>query len=394
MLLAIASYFLLVVPRQRRFDFYPRWVGARAVLAGENPYSQEVTWRIQEGMFGRRLESWEDQQRFAYPATIAWFLLPFWLLPFPLAISLWCGLQFLLLLILPLFVADMLLVQDVFAVADSHVGAEAQDERNEGRFRLLRLTVALFFSVLLYRYPINAYLLGQFVLFSLACLVIAGWGLVRDRPLVVTLALLGVTVRPEVASFPLLVLLLAAWRAGQRKVAGTWAGVLGLLWLLTRVRIGPWVGDLLTGIEAYAGYSFPRWPLSVVLPGWVAVLVAAGVLAWGAWMWLRMRALSVGVWVTWGVSVAALIALVLLPQTNDYVLTLGLLPAWVMLWAARARWLDWLPVLVVLASPWVFYVSRGYLPARLEQLLIPLALGALLTFRWRHWQYRVGGAEG
>jgi hypothetical protein len=74
-LLSAVSYWLLALPRQQRFDFYPRWVGSRAVLAGENPYTQEVTWRIQEGMFGRRLGPGEDEQRFAYPAIIAWILL-------------------------------------------------------------------------------------------------------------------------------------------------------------------------------------------------------------------------------------------------------------------------------------------------------------------------------
>ncbi|HYO88213.1 MAG TPA: hypothetical protein VER79_06160, partial [Candidatus Limnocylindrales bacterium] len=34
------------------FDFYPNWVGSRAVLGGELPYSRAVTERIQIGMFG------------------------------------------------------------------------------------------------------------------------------------------------------------------------------------------------------------------------------------------------------------------------------------------------------------------------------------------------------
>ena len=99
LVLSLGSYFLVVAPRGQRLDLFPRWVGARAVLRGETPYSDEITWQIQEGMFGRRLEPGEDQQRFAYLATITWPLLPFWLLPFPWAASLWCGLQPLLLLV-------------------------------------------------------------------------------------------------------------------------------------------------------------------------------------------------------------------------------------------------------------------------------------------------------
>ena len=68
---------LLVAQRGNLFDFYPRYVGAQALLRGENPYSQEVTSRIQVGMFGGNLPADFDQQRFAYPAYTALLLLPF-----------------------------------------------------------------------------------------------------------------------------------------------------------------------------------------------------------------------------------------------------------------------------------------------------------------------------
>ena len=73
LLLSVASYYLLVLPRQNRFDFYHCWVGTRAVLARENPYSQEVVRRIHEGMFGEWHGGAEYiQQRFAYPEFGIW----------------------------------------------------------------------------------------------------------------------------------------------------------------------------------------------------------------------------------------------------------------------------------------------------------------------------------
>lgn len=369
-LLAASSYVLLAIPRGQRFDFYPRWVGARAALAGESPYSEEVTWRIQEGMFGRRLEPWEDQQRFAYPAYVAWTLLPLWLLPFPVSVSLWCGLQLLLLLVLPVFVATLL----------------------RWRPRPLRLAVLLFFSVLLYRYPINAYVLGQFVIFSLACLVAAWWGLERDRPGLAVLALLGATARPALAVFPLLILLLVAWRRGRMGVVWGWAAGLASLWLLTRMWSGPWVGDFLAGLRGYAEYSFPRWPPLAAGSLWLAVPIAAGALAWGVWMGLRSHSLPASTRVPWLLSVALVVALIVLPQTNNYTLVLGLLPAWVVLWASEGRWGVWAAVLVVLASPWAFHVAGGRLPVGLEQLVIPAALGSLLSLGWHVW--RGGGEAG
>lgn len=131
LVLSLGSYFLVVAPREQRFDFFPRWVGTRSVLRGENPYSDEITWQIQDGMFGRRLQPGEDQQRFAYSATITWPLLPFWLLPFPWAASLWLGLQLLLLLVLPIWVASILGWQ----------------------LRVSSLVLLLIFSIVLFRYP-------------------------------------------------------------------------------------------------------------------------------------------------------------------------------------------------------------------------------------------------
>lgn len=367
-LLSVASYWLLVLPRQHRFDFYPRWVGSRAVLTGENPYAQEMTWHIQEEMFDRRARPGEDQHRFAYPATIAWILLPFWLLPFQLSVSLWCGLQLLLLLALPLAVATLLRWQ----------------------IRPFQMAMLLLFSVLVYRYPINAYILGQFVPFTLACLVGAWWGLIEGRPVVAILLLVGATVRPVVTLLLLIIFLVAAWREKRRWTVGLWAGLLWLLWLVTRIRIGPWVMNFLYGIQAYTGYSFPCWPPSVIGDWWAAGFLAVSVLAWGGWMLVQVRSLPIRSRLPWEISIALLVALIVLPQTNNYTLIMGLLPAWVALWASKRRWLDWIPVLVILMSPWVFYAARDILPMELEQLLIPLALGVLLTLRWRAWRHGGG----
>jgi hypothetical protein len=264
----------------------------------------------------------------------------------------------------------------------------------EWRIRPVPMAVLLLFSVLIYRYPVNAYLLGQFVAFSVACVLGAWWAIVRGRPVLAVLALLGAMVRPEVVLLPLLVLLVAAWQGGFRQVTLRWAGGMGVLWLLTRVWIGPWVANYVSGIEAYASYSFPRWPPLVIGPMWLALLIAAVVLAWGIWMWRQTHSLSMKEQLPWRIAVSAVVALACVPQTNNYTLILGLLVAWVVLWAGRRWWVDWLPVLAVLTSPWVFHLGGGILPAGLEQLAIPVALGVLLSWRWlfgRDWAS--GGAR-
>jgi hypothetical protein len=75
-------------PRGNLSDLYPRWLGARELLLhGRDPYSPEVTREIQEGFYGRvldpaRPEDPRDQEGFAYPTYVVFFLAPTLHLPF------------------------------------------------------------------------------------------------------------------------------------------------------------------------------------------------------------------------------------------------------------------------------------------------------------------------
>ena len=63
-----STYTLFTMLHTGGNDFYPRWVGGCALLReGLNPYSEAVTLRIQEGMYGRPAWPDEDQVAFAYP---------------------------------------------------------------------------------------------------------------------------------------------------------------------------------------------------------------------------------------------------------------------------------------------------------------------------------------
>ena len=69
-------------PRGNLSDLYPRWLGARELLLhGRDPYSAAVTREIQTGYYGRPLDSSRpadptDQQAFAYPAYVVFYLAP------------------------------------------------------------------------------------------------------------------------------------------------------------------------------------------------------------------------------------------------------------------------------------------------------------------------------
>jgi len=75
-------------PRGNLSDLYPRWLGARELLLhGRDPYSPEVTREIQTGSYGRPLDASrpgdpKDQEAFAYPLYVAFYLAPTIHLPF------------------------------------------------------------------------------------------------------------------------------------------------------------------------------------------------------------------------------------------------------------------------------------------------------------------------
>lgn len=313
-------------------------------------------------MFGRHLESYEDQQQFAYTPLITWLLLPLWLMPFPLAVSLWCGLQFVLLLVAPLLIVSIL----------------------RWRITLISLLILLFFSTFIYRYPINAYLLGQFIPFVFVCVIIALWGLVQGYETLSGIVLVLAMVRPEVTIIPVLVLLFMAFRRGQIKVIIIWFGGLTILWLLTRFWIGVWEFDFIDGILAYREYSDPIWPPSLLGDLQLGLAFVFLVLCWAIWMFRELRQLQHFSHLVWILSVAVIVSLLVFPQTGDYTLILGLIPCWLMMWVVAKNFFGWVPILGILLSPWLFHF---FVPVTsLEHLIIPLALMVTLSLYWLVWK--------
>src|ERR1700691_1945592 len=75
-------------PRGNLSDLYPRWLGARELLLhGRDPYAPDVSREIQAGYYGRPLDPARrndphDEQRFAYPLYVVFWLAPTIGLPF------------------------------------------------------------------------------------------------------------------------------------------------------------------------------------------------------------------------------------------------------------------------------------------------------------------------
>lgn len=357
--IAIASYSMLTDQRGQRFDFFPHWIGARTILNGENPYSREVTLRIQEGMFGQQLPPGNDEQRFVYSPLITWLLLPFWLLPFPISVSLWCGLQLLLVILLP--------VLFVYLV--------------NWQIQPLSLICILIFSTLIFRYPIISYVLGQYTAFSLACLVFTWYGLNHKNPTLIAFSLILTTVRIEIIFLPVIFLLFIAWQENLRISILLWISVMLSLWFFTDIWIGPWELNYFEWLMEYGSYATTVWPPGLLNNTYLAWFLVLAITFWGLWLYKGINSLKNSEKIGWGLSISILVWLIIFPQTGNYTLVLALLPAWLTLYATRGKKILWIAVFAVLGLPWLIYtLNPGNTDS--EHLLVPLFIAILLTISW------------
>ncbi|OQY17669.1 MAG: hypothetical protein B6I35_14365 [Anaerolineaceae bacterium 4572_32.2] len=368
------TYTLFTAPHTGGNDFYSRWVGGCALLReGMNPYSEAVTLRIQEGMYGRPARPDEDQVAFAYPL---YSLLFFWPLCFtanyPLVQSIWMW------LLLAGLVTAVLLWMRVI----------------HWRPRLVVWTLTVLWSVLMY-HSLRALLLGQFAVFVLLLLVLALWAMQRERDGWAGLLLALATVKPQMVYLAIPWVLL--WAAGQRRWRLWWSffGSMALLILGSMILLPSWIPDFARQAIAYPSYTVYgslTWMIIRDLLGLgrgaeIAVMallaVAILVLGWRLWRgdWTQM---------IWMVGLLLLLTNFFTPRiaTTNYLL---LLP-WVLwgfrwmqrVWGRRGLWAAVAVEALSMVGLWVLFLvtiegdfehSSVYFP-------FPAAMTLLLVWLW------------
>lgn len=361
-ILAFMTYTWLV-PKQMNFDFFDRWYGARVMLDGEDPYTLDVNRRILEekGYTGPFIPYWHS---FGYPATITYILLPLVILPFPIAVSIWCGLQLLIFMTLGAIIAHLF------------------------RWRLRpALLIALAVAGVAQRHSLNTYVLGQFTAFATACVVLAVWLIDEDHPWLAGACLVGATVRPEgilFAAFILLDLLLAR----KIKIILAWAAMMGTLLALSLLQIGFWIPDFLRYTSEYGQRFVSIYPPEVIGNTALERILVIAVVSWGIWMLKQMRSLPDRPRLLWSLSVLILIVLLVMRQSKDYTLVYVLVPTYVVMAACyRQRWIV-LAGFFLLLSSWLYNALQWNMghDFPLEQLLTPLITAMLLTYGWLSWK--------
>ncbi len=378
-------------PRGNFSDLYPRWLGARELLLrGSDPYSPAVTREIQQGYYGRALDpnrpgDPEDQQGFAYPVYVVFYLAPTIHLPFEIVRKRFFW------VLLGLTVASIPLWLRVL------------------RWPLPWWAQASLAALTIGSLPVMQGLkLQQMTLLVVALLAIAIALLASDRPIAAGIVLALATIKPQLVCLLLLWLTiwtLAAWRRRWRWVA-SFLFTMAILFAASELYLPHWIPRFLEAMRRYLDYTDAASIVDSLVPvpwGWLLRALAVAVAAHIGWKNRRCAEESSAFAAM--VSLALAVTLLVIPNFHIYNQVM-LLPAllvlvrdrqriWsrdrmsrVLLWFAAVllMW-PWLASLVLACLSFVVpleLVERAWAAPWWTMLLLPVAVvGLMLAHLYR-----------
>jgi hypothetical protein len=252
-------------------DLYPRWVGTRELLLhGRNPYGPEVSHQIQTAFYGHAINQKYgepggdviDEQRFAYPVYVVFFLAPTVYLDFSL-LQTWAPVVFAVLTAI-----SVLLWMRVL------------------RWRPPRiLTVAIALFVIASPQVAQGLRLRQLGLVVAFLIALSAWCIARDHLAIAGVLLAISTVKPQMVLLPLLWFLLwgaSQWTKRWPLLAGFGITLAGLT-AAGEIILPGWLRFFVEGLIAYRKY-FPTTSLLCLAVGsWIggalSGIVVTGLLA-------------------------------------------------------------------------------------------------------------------
>jgi hypothetical protein len=294
-------------------DLYPRWYGTRELLLHHrDPYGTEVSREIQIAYYGRALDPSVatdrlDQERFAYPLYVIFFMLPTVFLEFDtVRIVAWW------------FLAGVATATVWFWL----------------RFQRIRISVfagIAIFAVALTNLPVLQGLsllqLGLLVAaFVAAAAVCAADGHLLLAGLLLALA----TIKPQMCVLP--IAWFAIWCFGgwkQRKsLLWGFGGMMAALILTSEFLLPKWLIEYPSAVAAYSEYTHATSFLSTLLPSSMCwpVSILAG-LGFGAFCWRVRHEPADSVWFAVALVFALTLTVTVLPTVNASFNQVLLLPA-------------------------------------------------------------------
>lgn len=260
------------IPIGNNSDLYPRWFGTRELLLHRrDPYSAEVTREIQQGFYGRPLESGNtgdpsDQAAFAYPVYIVFLLAPTVSFPFAAvaAVSRW------------VFLIGIALTVPVWMKA---VGFRAP---------VAWVMSAMLLAAGTYPSMLEFYMQNPSAVVAVL-LALASLALIREWFAASGFLLALATIKPQLAGLFALALLL--WALGQWKerwrLIAAFAGTLGALVFAGELLLPGWTEEFLQATNRYLKYTHNPSGLRMFFPpalAWIAAGLLVAAMLHFAWL--------------------------------------------------------------------------------------------------------------
>jgi len=262
-------------PTGNRSDLYPQWLGARELLLyGHDPYSAETTREIQQGYYGRPLDPSrpgepKDQQAFAYPVYVAFYLAPTIHLPFEAVRKGFFWVLFILTVVsIPLWLRVLRWSAPLWAQGSMII------------FTIGSLTV------------MQGLKLPQMTLLVAALLAIGLALLASNRPIAAGVALALATIKPQLVwllLFWLTIWTLADWRRRYRWAA-SFLCAMAILCAASEWYLPNWIFRFVQAVHRYQNYNDAVSILDKLLPaGWGLIPSAFAVAATAYIGWKNRR---------------------------------------------------------------------------------------------------------
>jgi hypothetical protein len=354
-------------------DFYPRWRGTRSlILEGKDPYSDEVTLEIQQGMYGRPAREDEDQVAFAYPLYVSLLVLPFSFFPYPQAQALWMSTLILLTLTAVVIMARTF----------------------DWKFSLIGLVALSLWCVFFYP-TARSILLGQISIVVLALVVTALWAVQRGHPVLAGFCLALSTVKPQMVFLVIPFLLLTALRSKNYRVVAAFLAPMTALLLVSFLVLPTWLRSFIAGLSRYQAYTSiyreGKSPLGVLISyllpseatSWVTVLICLALVGCLAYVWAK--ALVADGDTSQALFLTVILTLVVPAETGTSNQVLLLLPF--VAWLSQERHRPWMAIaasVILLTVPWVLFLWTVQGDLEHPMMAVPLPFFAMAILFWRN----------
>lgn len=350
-------------------DFYPRWRGAQLYWQdGVDPYSQEASEAIQQGIYGRLATPEEDQLLFVYPFYTTFLLWPLVNLDYAWVQAIW------------------LVIVQFSIVGGVILGLRLVN----WRVPLWLLAVLLLWSIIFYN-STRTIILGQFAGPIFFCTVGTLLALKHDRDTLAGFLLSWTTLKPQMSY--LLIPALLIWAIGQRRwrFIAAFAVTMAVLAGLSFLFLPTWLTGFIDQVRYYPAYTITGSPLWVITGYYwpqlgkpVEWLLIALLLGYLLWQWRKLpglAAVSTEFLVIISLTLIVTNMIIVRTATTNYIimyLPLLLVLKWL---SQRWRWGQLsTALLLILGAVGMWALFLGTIQGDLEHPITYLPLPFLLLF--------------